>query len=158
MLARQIAIGFGIAVILPLLVYYSVSTFHRSPTFPDNYATTECMMRAVTPAQRVECTQTQRAALEAYHAAAKNFSWLLIVVAAPLGVSAILIGAFITYCAIGTGLIIGGIFTVAFGYWEYWQYIDNWARLVSLLVGFVALLFLGRRTVTAARENSRVAK
>jgi hypothetical protein len=31
MLALQIAIGFGIAIIFPLLVYYGVSTFHPAP-------------------------------------------------------------------------------------------------------------------------------
>ena len=31
MLARQIAIGFGIAVIFPLLVYYGVATLYPAP-------------------------------------------------------------------------------------------------------------------------------
>lgn len=156
MLARQIAIGFGIAVIFPLLVFYGVSTFYPSPKFPDNYDSTECMMRADTPEKRVECTQMQRAALEAYRAAAKEFSWRLIVIATPLGVAAILVGAYLTFYAVGTGLILGGIFTVAFGYWGYWQYIENWARLVSLLVGFVILLFLGYRGVAStSRMNVR---
>jgi hypothetical protein len=144
MLARQIAIGFGIAVIFPLLVFYGVSTFYPAPKFPAN-GTSECMFRAVTPDQRVECEQKSRAAREVYIAAAKEFSWRLLIVATPLGVAAILIGAYLTHYAIGTGLILGGIFTVAFGYWAYWQYIEDWARLVSLLVGFVILLFLGYR-------------
>lgn len=146
MLARQIAIGFGIAVIFPLLVFYGVSTFYPAPKFPD-VGTTECMLRAVTPDQRVECEQKQRAAREAYAVANKEFSFRLVIVAAPLGLAAILIGAYLTFYAIGTGLILGGIFTVAFGYWGYWQYIENWARLASLLLGFVILLFLGYRGV-----------
>jgi hypothetical protein len=35
MLARQIAIGFGIAVIFPLLIYYGVATFHSPPKSPE---------------------------------------------------------------------------------------------------------------------------
>jgi len=35
MLARQIAIGFGIAVIFPLLVYYGVATFYPPPNRAD---------------------------------------------------------------------------------------------------------------------------
>ncbi len=124
MLARQIAIGFGIAVIFPLLVFYDVSTFYPAPKFPAN-GTTECMLRAVTPDQRVECEQKSRAAREVYTAAAKEFSWRLLIVSTPLGVAAILIGAYLTFYAIGTGLILGGIFTVAFGYWGYWQYISK---------------------------------
>ena len=151
MLARQIVIGFGIAVIFPLLVFYAVSTFYPAPKFPD-IGTTECMLRAVTPEQRVECQQKQRAALEAYAAANKEFSLRLVIVATPLGLAAILIGAYLTFYAIGTGLILGGIFTVAFGYWGYWQYIENWARLVSLLLGFVILLFLGYRGLAGIRQ------
>jgi len=151
MLARQIAIGFGIAVIFPLLVFYGVSTFYPAPKFPDN-GTSECMLRAATPEQRVECAQKQRAAREAYDAAAKEFSWRLVIVSTPLGVTAILIGAYLTFYAIGTGLILGGIFTVAFGYWGYWQYIENWERLVSLLVGFIVLLFLGYRGLAGIRQ------
>lgn len=151
-MARQIAIGFGIAVIFPLLVFYGVSTFYPAPKFPD-VGTTECMFRAVTPEQRVECQQKQRAALEVYTAANKQFAWRLVIVATPLGIAAILIGAYLP-SAIGTGLILGGIFTVAFGYWGYWQYIENWARLVSLLLGFVILLFLGYRGLAGIRGPS----
>lgn len=156
MLARQIAIGFGIAMIFPLLVFYGVSTFYPAPKLGDTG--TECMYRAVTPDQRVECLQKQRAALEVYTAANKEFTWRLIIVATPLGVAAILIGAYLPFHAIGTGLISGGIFTVAFGYWSYWQYIENWARLVSLLLGFVILLFLGCRGLAGTPQPANTTR
>ena len=105
MLARQIVIGFGIAVILPLLVYYSVSTFYPIPKTP-NDGTTECMMLAVTPEQRVECWRKQRTMLDARDAANKEFSWRLVAVGTPLGVSAILIGAYLSIYEVGTGLIL----------------------------------------------------
>lgn len=114
------------------------------------------MYRAVTPEQRMDCLQKQRAALEAYTAANKEFTWRLIIVATPLGVAAILIGAYLPFYAIGTGLILGGIFTVVFGYWGYWQYIENWARLVSLLLGFVILLFLGYRALPGTRQPANI--
>lgn len=153
MLARQIVIGFGIAAIFPLLVFYGVSTFYPAPKYPTD-GTSECMMRAVTPDQRAECAQNQRATLDAYTAAAKEFSWRLVIAATPLGVLAILIGAYLTPYTIGTGLIAGGIFTITYGYWGYWQYVADWARLVSLLVGFLILLFLGYRGVAAIRSGS----
>lgn len=153
MLARQIAIGFGIAVIFPLLVFYGVSTFHPAPKFPD-YVTTECMIRSTTPDERAECAQKQRAARDAYNIAAKDFAWRLIEVATPLGLLAILVGAYLTSYAVGTGLILGGILCVGAGYWGYWQYIENWARLVSLLVGFAVLVFLGYRGAAGIRPQS----
>jgi hypothetical protein len=77
-----------------------------------------------------------------------------VVVATPLGVAAILIGAYLAFHAIGTGLIFGGTFTVTSGYWSYWQYLDNWVPFISLLAGFAILLFVGYRRV--AGVNTRV--
>ena len=34
MLARQIAIGFGIAIVFPLLVYYGVASIYTPPKLP----------------------------------------------------------------------------------------------------------------------------
>jgi hypothetical protein len=40
-------------------------------------------------------------------------------------------------------LIFGGIFAVGTGYWGYWSYLEDWVRFVSLLLGFLILLFVG---------------
>ncbi len=115
MLARQIAIGFGIAIIFPLLVYYGVSTFHPAPKTQDFYRTNCVFPGGGTAEERRDCAEKQRQEREAYSAAAKAFARVLVMVATPLGVAAILIGAYLGLYAIGTGLILGGIFTVAFG-------------------------------------------
>ena len=60
----------------------------------------------------------QRQRQETYRNAAKEFARVLVVVSTPLGVAAILIGAYLSFLAVGTGLILGGIFTVAWGYWN----------------------------------------
>jgi hypothetical protein len=122
MLARQIAIGFGIAVIFPLLVYYGVSSFHPAPRMADFVGNTA-----------------------AFNAAAKEFSRILIYVATPLGIAAILIGSYTRLNSIGTGLIFGGIVAVALGYANHWASLDDWVRFVSLLAGFAVLLFVGYR-------------
>ena len=70
----------------------------------------------------------------------------------PLGVAVIFIGAYLSLYAIGTG---GGIFTVAWGYWSYWTYLDDWIRFVSLLAGFLILLFVGYYRIAGA--NTRTA-
>jgi hypothetical protein len=146
MLARQIAIGFGIAVIFPLLVYYGVATFYPPPNRADYFS-----FPAVPPGpsasaeEREEYADRQRKRQDDYNAAARAFSRVLVLVATPLGVAAILIGAFLSIYAVGTGLILGGIASIAFGYYGYWQYLDNWVRFVSLLAGFAILLFVGYR-------------
>jgi uncharacterized membrane protein YphA (DoxX/SURF4 family) len=141
MLARQIAIGFGIAVIFPLLVYYGVSTIHPSPERP-------AYVSANSLPPNPEAQRQNQERQEKFNADAKEFARVLVVVSTPLGVAAILIGAYLAFQAIGTGLIFGGILTVAWGYWSYWSYLDNWIRFVSLLAGFAVLIFVGVRRVT----------
>ena len=150
MLARQIAIGFGIAVIFPLLVYYGLATLFPPPKMATVSEPFSAMPPNPTPEERQKYIDEQkqrqkeiRANQEAYAAAAKDFARHLVLVAAPLGVAAILIGAYLPLYAIGTGLIFAGIFTVGSGYWSYWQYLENWVRFGSLLAGFVILLFVG---------------
>jgi hypothetical protein len=156
MLARQIAIGFGIALIFPLLIYYGVATFYPPPK-QQLIATVTALPANPTPEERQkyldaqrERQQQQQKQRQAYDAAAKDFARHLVIIAAPLGVLAILIGAYLSLHAIGTGLIFGGIFTVTWGYWSYWNYLENWVRFVSLLAGFVILLFVGYRRIAGA--------
>jgi hypothetical protein len=47
-------------------------------------------------------------------------------------------------------MIFGGIFAVGAGYWGYWSFLDDWVRFVSLLVGFLILLFVGYFRVARA--------
>lgn len=148
MLARQIAIGFGIALVFPLLIYYGVSTFSHPPKFNTFVTVAAFRPPNPTPEQQKEYENQQRERKKqqaAFEAAARDFARVLVLVSTPLGVAAILIGAYLRLYAIGTGLIFGGIFAVTWGYWSYWDYLDDWARFVSLLIGFAILLFVGYR-------------
>jgi uncharacterized membrane protein YphA (DoxX/SURF4 family) len=148
MLARQIAIGFGIAVIFPLLIYYGVATFYPPPKTTDYFRELTPPTPSATAEERKEYVEHQRKARDAYNTAARAFSRVLVIIATPIGVAAILIGAFLSIHAIGTGLILRGIASVAFGYFGYWPYLDDWARFISLLAGFAILLFVGFRRIT----------
>lgn len=161
MLARQIAIGFGIAIIFPLLIYYGVASIYTPPK-PPTYHVTAIAPINPTPEERQHYLEQQKAEqqerqkrFEAYEAEAKDFSRRLIYFATPLGICAIFLGAYLPLYAIGTGLIIGGIFTVGFGYWSYWQYLADSVRFISLLAGFVILLFVGYYRISGS--NTRAA-
>jgi hypothetical protein len=146
MLARQIAIGFGIAIVFPLLVFYGVRTFYPPPIWETTVGAEQYNPQA-TPKERQANQQKQRERQEAYTAKAKDFARVLIIVSTPLGIAAILVGAYLSNTSIGTGLIFGGIFTVAHGYWGYWSYAEDWLRFVSLILGLVVLLFVGHRRI-----------
>ena len=150
MLARQIAIGFGIAIILPLLIHYGVATFHSAPKFESAIAP---LAPTATPDERKEYFAQQQQRQKTYAEAAKEFARILVIVSTPLGVAAILIGAYLSFQAIGTGLILGGILTVSWGYWSYWSYLDDWIRFTSLLIGFAILIFVGIRRAETTKAS-----
>ncbi len=153
MLARQIVIGFGIAIIFPLLVYYGVSTFHPAPKLESSpiqiapNATADERKESLAQQQ-----QLQQQRQKTYADAAREFARVLAIASTPLGVAAILIGAYLSFQAIGTGLILGGVLTVAWGYWNYWSYLDDWIRFISLLAGFAILIFVGVRRTGIAKS------
>jgi len=160
MQARRIAIAFGIAIIFPLLVYYGVATFHPAPKFQSVVTAIPVGSPNTTPnatpkqkkdydEQRQKRDDQERE----YNTAAREFARIQAMISVPLGLAAILIGAYLTISAIGPGLIYGGIFSVVAGYLGYWQHLDDWIRFVSLLAGFLILLFVGYYKVAKTAQT-----
>jgi hypothetical protein len=159
MLMRQLAIALGIAVLYPMLVYCGVSIFYPVPRLETRiYASAR--IAPTTPEERKAREQEDQAAeqrhkqeLDAVDKATRPFFRALILVATPLGILAILIGSYLRIPAVGTGLILGGMSTVAGGYSGYWDHLDDWIRFVSLLVGLCILVVVGYRQFFAVRNG-----
>jgi hypothetical protein len=143
MLARQIVVGFGIAAIFPALIYFGVSIFYVSPRTQDFYEYQQPLPPTATAEERKARAAEQKKGRDDFAAAAKAFAQVLFTISTVLGVAAILIGAYLRPHAIGAGLILGGILSLALGYWGHSQYLDDWFRFTSLLAGFAALLLVG---------------
>lgn len=144
MLAKKIALGFGIAVIFPMMIHYGVSTFTPKPKWQDyqikNYY--EQHKRATPEEQKkLEAEKNQRE--EKRQVDQKRFQKYLFFVAVPLGIIAIIIGAFLSSQAIGTGLMFGGIFSVCDGYFNYWFTLADPMKFGSMVIAFVVLVVVG---------------
>jgi hypothetical protein len=135
MLAKRIALGFGIAVVFPAMIHSGVSIFSPPPRWQD-YTVAPMINRNSTEWQQKE---TERRAAE------KVFEKHLFAVAVPLGLLAIIAGAFMLSPAIGTGLMFGGIFSVCDGYFNYWSELSHGLKFLSLLLAFIILVFVGYR-------------
>ena len=146
MLAKKFALGFGIAIILPMLVHYGVSTFSPAPKWQDryDYSYTQRYTNA-TPEQKAKIDNERKEKERIWKQREKTFQQHLFIVAVPIGIAAIIIGALASIQAIGTGLMFGGIFTVMDGYCWYWSELQDWMRFLSLLAAFVVLIFIGYR-------------
>jgi len=144
MLAKKIALGFGIAIIFPMMLHYGVSTFSPQPKWKDykveNYYARH---KRALPEEQKKLEAERNQLQEKKETAEKRFQKHLFFVAVPLGIIAIVIGAFISIQAIGTGLMFGGIFSVCDGYFNYWSALADPLKFISMLIAFVVLLFVG---------------
>ncbi len=146
MLAKKFALGFGIAIIFPMLVHYGVSTFSPAPKWNERYKyySHEEYQKA-TPEQKAKIEKDRKIAEENWKAKEKAFQSNLFFVAVPAGILAIIVGVFSPIQAIGTGLMFGGIFTLTEGYMCYWSELQDWMRFLSLLTAFIVLIIVGYR-------------
>ena len=144
MLAKKFALGFGIAIVFPMMIHYGVSTFSPKPKWREyqveNYY--ERHKRA-TPEEQKKLEAEKNRLDEEKRKTEKRFQKHLFFVAVPLGITAIVIGAFLSIQAIGAGLMFGGIFSVCDGYFNYWYELADPLKFASMLVAFVVLLFVG---------------
>ena len=159
MLARQIAVGFGIATVFPLLVYFAVAMFVAPPSFSFNYAS-PTLGPTASPEQRQQALQerqqAQQEAQKVYAERERHFTLILYLTAVPLGLAAIVGGAFGNPNAIGIGFLLGGILTLGQGCYFHWAYLGNSLRFASLLAALLALLFAGIRSATPPVTNISV--
>ncbi len=146
MLAKKIALGIGLAIIFPMMIHYGVSTFCPAPKWSD-YTVQGQFDPQATPEQKQQRQAEQKQKQDLRKAAEKRFQQHLFVVAVPLGLTAIIIGAFLRVQSIGTGLMFGGILSICDGYVNYWSELQDGLRFVSLLAAFLTLLFVGYKKI-----------
>jgi hypothetical protein len=158
--ARQFAVAIGVAALFPLVVYYGVNLIqpypkfeHRVVAWMDAGPKTPEEAKAREEENRIR-EQREMEERNAVDKATLPFYRLLILVATPLGLAAMLIGSYLKVASVGTGLIFGGMLTVFDGYSGYWDHLDDWARFASLLVGLCVVVFLGYRHFAVARNPS----
>jgi hypothetical protein len=149
MLARKIVVGLGIAAIFPALIYYGLSTFYPPPRQED-YFPSQPLPSATTEEERKAQAAEYFKKRADYDKAAKSFANVMFTISTVLGVIAMVLGAYLTSHTVGAGLLLGGICSLALSSWAFATHLDDWFRFLTLLVGFVALLFVGFRKIDRA--------
>lgn len=148
MLFKRIALGFGIAIIFPMMIHYGVSTFVPKPKYPGRDIMEIVKNIEEKNAEKLRQRKAQRKSLqEQYEKDLKHFETCLFFVSVPLGIAAIILGAFLPLRAIGAGLIFGGIFSVCDGFLNYWSELSNALRFISLLAALIVLVFVGYKKI-----------
>ncbi|MDD5006119.1 MAG: hypothetical protein PHS93_06430 [Candidatus Omnitrophica bacterium] len=146
MLVKKFALGFGIAVIFPLMIHYGVRTFSPLP-LAQNYQIENYYKRfqSAPPEEKVRLEKEKAQLENKERRDYRGFQRSLFFVAVPVGIAAIIIGLIMPIHSVGTGFMFGGILTLIDGYVWYWFELQDWMRFLSLLVALIILIFVGHQ-------------
>lgn len=136
------AIAMGIAILLPMLVFYGVKTFSPAPNW-DDYHTSQLIEKPpaenITPEKKAEINKQREEASARFNAANKQHQMRLFFTAVPVGLIAVIAGTFIRVPALGPGMVFGGIVTLVEGYLFNWPELSDPIKFVSLLMALIVL-------------------
>jgi hypothetical protein len=143
MLAKKFALAFGIAMLMPFLVYYGVSSFSPAPRYEQTTYNDIQYDNDATKTEREKARKINEQKQEEFKKKQKHFQRHLFYVAAPLGLISLIVGSVLAVPAVGTGLMFGGVFTFTEGFTYNWSEIRDSLKFVLLLLTFVILIWIG---------------
>ena len=157
MLARKIILGFGFAVLMPMLIHYGIDVFVPRDDGGTYYRELSRMQareheEGATPAEKARFRAEREAFEDRHEAADKHAGRVHFFVGAPIGILVTLIGSFVRAQAIGGGLMLGGICTFTGGCAWYWTDLSRPGRFAVLLVAFVVLLWIGYQRLSELKQ------
>lgn len=140
--------GFGIAVVFPLLIHYGILSFVPIPPYADYFPNYAALTRpGATQTEKAKAlAQTganEMAQQKAYNEAVRKYDLTTFFATLPFGIAAILAGVFLNAPGIGPGLVFGGLFTLIDCFWSSWGMIDDRLKFIAMLATFILLVVLG---------------
>ena len=147
-MAKKIVLGFGIAIVFAALTHYGICTFFPKPKWEDykvpNYY--ERHKRASNE-EKIALEKEKNEKEELRKKDQQEWATKYFYIGLPIGILAVIIGAFIKLPAIGSGLLAGGILVLIESYGHYWLHMPDAPKFVSLIIVFILLLWVGYKKV-----------
>jgi len=183
---KNVIIGIAIAILTMFVVIYGINTFYVKPEYYDfckeiktiEFIDTEksCLaaegkwMSVNSP--RIKPIMEEDSGIvkdgycnrdyycrQEYDDAQEKYSGNVFLIAVPLGIILIFIGAYLfTLEFVGAGLMGGGVGTLLYGAGGYWRYADNWLRFLISLVGLVVLIWFAYRFNEKFTDKKKIKK
>jgi len=132
---KSIAVSLGLMLLLPLALYYAIQVANPYPEY--------------NPPHHNESAQSEegKAANQAYQKdhqlQVQKYESIYFYTSLVVGSLLIIIGAFAAFDFFGFGFIMGGVFSIITGYFNYWSQLNNLIKLLSLLGAIALLLIVG---------------
>lgn len=158
-LLKQLVIWIGIVGLLPLVGYAGATILHPQKPMKDLMAernragqemnnvrsnNNDPAAEQAAQQERSKLMDKQQALTKQIEEETRLFNRAMFWVAFPVGLAAVLVGvAFVRIVCVGTSLAFGGLCTLSFGCYSYWDEIGDSLRFFSLLAALATLVALG---------------
>ena len=153
MLARKIILGFGFAVLLPMLIHYGIELISPMPEWNKYQVQNYYERHQRASAQEQESLEAEKnKADDRREVVQKKWSQTHFFVGVPIGILITLLGSLIRVQAVGGGLMLGGIFSFTEGCAWYWMDLNPVGRFLVLLAAFVVLLWIGYQRLSELKQ------
>jgi hypothetical protein len=159
---KEDLLGIAILIMTIFVTYYGINTIYPSPDY-NNFCKGEIQYQNLsTPAnceavggkwnpnfyaepvktEPIGYCDSEYTCRQEYETANKIRSKSVFLIALPIGIVIVVLGAFFFGLeAVGAGLMGGGVGTLVYGSGAYWPYTENLFRFLISLVGLVVLIF-----------------
>jgi hypothetical protein len=144
----------GLMIIFPTMLHYAVSTFYPEPKVEQFIQALPPADRQLTAGERLERQTEQRRLNNERKAAEAAFAVRLFWVVVPCGLIAIIVGTLLKAQALGSGLMAGGIISIAEGYIRYWPQLPDYLHFISLFLAFILLIYIGYKKLDKPDNHS----
>jgi len=147
MIFKHFAVGIGIAVLLPLFVFYGASLISPPPDWSKFYSQSQAYSskeaQAKTRIEKKKLSDENSRKKKEYDAADKRHQEMMFYIGYPIGILAIIGGAFVAAPAVGAGLMFGGIFTLTTGCGIYWDKMSDALHFGAIAIALIVIISLG---------------
>jgi len=159
---KNVVLGIAILILTISVVAYGISTFYETPEYSDFCNETRFNGVIETPEncedlggkwspQDIKCVTTpcpqgycdaEYLCRQTYEAAREKHAKIVFLIAVPLGILIIILGALIFGLDfVGAGLMGGGVGVILYGVGGFWQFAEDWIKFLLSLVGLIILIW-----------------
>ena len=160
---KKFGLGMAVALIFPFMIAYGHASFTTEPRWGDfeigveqpkqsrydgtyRYFTNANESEEITNERytilRLEYDKAREKASNEYEAAKESFHLVRFITMVAFGVAGIVAGVLLTLPAASTGILYGGILSSAFGYIDFWPFMNEVTTFITLLLAFGALMWV----------------
>jgi hypothetical protein len=144
---KQFALGLGIAMLLPLSVYYAVELIRPAPKEDLLHARVQKVSQQIrsagTEPEKSRLRGEKTALYQQFKESEKRNKQVLFVVGYLVGICAIILGTCTGVQGVSPGGLFGGLLTLSYACFSYWDTMADWLRFSSLLGALSLLVVLG---------------